>query len=85
LKKGQADREAKDGQIITREWFDFATERVPQMQESEMQSRLLLKKASVAFVAGEEQIAEPAKRSVQRPRVFYRREQEDRPFVIAKP
>ncbi len=85
LKKGQADREAKDGQIITREWFDYATERVPQMQESEMQSRILLKKSSVAFVAGEEQIAEPGKRSVQRPRAFYRREQEARPFVIAKP
>jgi WD40 repeat protein/uncharacterized caspase-like protein len=85
LKKGLADREAKDGEIITREWFDYATERVPQMQESEMQSRILLKKASVAFVAGEEQIAELGKRSVQRPRVFYRREQEARPFVIAKP
>ena len=41
--------------------------------------------ASVAFVAGEEKITEPEKRSVQRPRLFYRREQEARPFVIAKP
>jgi len=80
LKRGLADRDAKDGQILGREWFNYATERVPQMQEKGMlSSRLLL------FVDGEEGIKDPAKRSIQRPRVFYRRELEARPLVVARP
>ena len=39
----------------------------------------------IAFTEGEQKIAEPEKRSVQRPRVFYRRELEANPLVIAKP
>ena len=84
LKKGAADRDAKDGAILTREWFDYATERVPQMQEKEMGARLLLQQ-DVAFVEGEEKIKDPSKRSKQRPRVFYRREVEARPLVVARP
>ncbi len=77
LKKGMADRDLKDGQVLTREWFNYATERVPQMQEKNLGSRILLE---------EEKAKDPAvSRSVQRPRVFYRRELESRPLVIAKP
>src|SRR5262249_9560152 len=40
LKAGAADFEPKDGVVSAREWLDFATERVPQMQEEKMkQSR----------------------------------------------
>jgi WD40 repeat protein len=85
LKKGLADRADKDGQIVTREWFDYATERVPQMQEGENQARGLQKKKLLVFTPGEEKIAEPAQRSVQRPRVFYRREGEAKPLVVARP
>lgn len=93
LKKGLADRADKDGQIVTREWFDYATERVPQMQESENQARGLQKKKLLAFAPAvakaeekaEEKTAEAAPRSVQRPRVFYRREVEAKPLVVAKP
>jgi WD40 repeat protein/uncharacterized caspase-like protein len=82
LKTAVADSEPKDGLLSAREWLDFATERVPQMQEEKMkQSRDL----SLAFTEGEQKIAEPEKRSVQRPRVFYRRELETNPLVIAKP
>ena len=42
LKKGLADKDPKDGQSLAREWFNYAEERVPQMQEREMQTRLLL-------------------------------------------
>src|SRR5262249_17853200 len=78
LKNGAADDEPKDGVISAREWLDFATERVPQMQEEKMkQSR------GLGFVVGEEKIADPEKRSLQRPRVFYRREMEAIPLVIA--
>jgi hypothetical protein len=39
----------------------------------------------VIFVEGEEAVKDPVKRSVQRPRVFYRREVESNPVVVAKP
>ena len=84
LKTAAADNEPKDGVVSAREWLDFATERVPQMQEEKMrQSRGL--GLDIAFTEGEQRIADPAKRSVQRPRVFYRREMEAEPLVVAKP
>ena len=84
LKTGVADYEPKDGVVSAREWLDFATERVPQMQEEKMrQSRGL--GTGIAFVEGEQQISDPEKRSLQRPRVFYRREMEANPLVIARP
>jgi WD40 repeat protein len=101
LKKGLADRADKDGQIVTREWFDYATERVPQMQESENQARGLQKKKLLVFAPvvektegkavdkavdkAAENAVEPAQRSIQRPRVFYRREGEAKPLVVARP
>ena len=39
----------------------------------------------IAFAEGEQKITDPEKRSVQRPRVFYRRELEANQLVIAKP
>jgi WD40 repeat protein len=80
LKKGLADRDPKDGLELAREWFNYAEERVPQMQEREMQTRLLLD-----FAGDDAKAKNPQQRSIQRPRVFYRRELEARPFVVAKP
>jgi uncharacterized caspase-like protein len=83
LKTTAADNEPKDGVVNAREWLDYATERVPQMQEEKMkQSRGL--GLGIAFTEGEQKIADPEKRSVQRPRVFYRREMEANPLVVAK-
>jgi uncharacterized caspase-like protein len=83
LKTAIADNEPRDGLLSAREWLDFATERVPQMQEEKMkQSRGV--GLEIAFTEGEQK-TEPDKRSVQRPRVFYRRELEANPLVIAKP
>ena len=70
----------KIGLALAREWFNYAEERVPQMQEREMQTRLLLD-----FAVNEAKGKDPKQRSIQRPRVFYRRELEARPFVVAKP
>jgi uncharacterized caspase-like protein len=79
LKTPVADTQPKDGVVIAREWLDFATERVPQMQEEKMaQGRGIGLEGEITFVEGE-------KRSVQRPRVFYRRELETNPLVITKP
>lgn len=74
LQKGEADsRAAHDGQIVVREWFDFAAERVPRMRFEQVK---LARGIKVARVAAPD---------VQRPRTFYRRELDARPLVIAKP
>ncbi len=83
LKTAAADND-KDGVLSAREWLDFATERVPQMQEEKMKQARGLG-VDIAFTEGEKNVADPEKRSVQRPRVFYRREMETEPLVIAKP
>ena len=83
LKTPVADAEPKDGVLIAREWLNFATERVPRMQEEKMaQGRGL--GVQIAFTEGEADVDLP-QRTVQRPRVFYRRELETNPLVIAKP
>ncbi|MFY9553390.1 MAG: caspase family protein, partial [Blastocatellia bacterium] len=84
LKSAAADSLPKDGQVVLREWLDYATERVPRMQEAKLkEGRGLTHK--VAFVEGEEKVEDVEKRSVQRPRVFYRREAEAQPMIVAKP
>ena len=84
LKTAIADAEPKDGVLNAREWLDFATERVPQMQEAKMKEGRGVG-LQIVFTEGEHNIAEPEKRSLQRPRVFYRRELESNPLVIARP
>lgn len=84
LKSPVADTEPKDGVLIAREWLNFATERVPQMQQEKMTAGRGVG-LGIAFTEGEANVADPEKRSVQRPRVFYRRELEASPLVIAKP
>ncbi len=85
LKTAAADNQPQDGQVLLKEWLDYATQRVPQMQAekiNEAKGRQL--QQVVAFVPGEEK-TDPAKRNLQRPRVFYRRELEATPFVVANP
>jgi len=78
IKKGLADRRAKDGEITVREWFDYATDRVPEIQDESDGARLLLLQ--------DDKAADPnVVRSLQRPRAFYRREVELRPVIVARP
>ncbi|PYS77148.1 MAG: hypothetical protein DMF66_10875, partial [Acidobacteria bacterium] len=73
LKKGEAETpSSRDGQIVVREWFDYAAERVPLMQLERMKQR-----RSLGLVLTDEQ-------DVQRPRTFYRREMDLRPLVVAR-
>ncbi len=83
LKTAAADTAPKDGQVLLREWLDFATQRVPQVQVEKMRQAREAKR-DVAFVDGEEKI-DLDKRTLQHPRVFYRREIEAQPMVVAKP
>ena|SRR5215475_4027913 len=76
LKTPAADRLPKDGEVLLREWLDYATQRVPQMQEEKL---IQARGARSKVVAG------PQRSEMQRPRVFYRREVESRQMVIAKP
>ena len=84
LKTAVADNQPQDGLLNAKEWLDFATERVPQMQEAKMKQNRGVG-VQIAFTEGEEKVVEPEKRTVQRPRVFYRRELDANPLLIAKP
>lgn len=83
LKTDVADRVPKDGQVLLREWLDYATERVPQIDQEELdkdknKGRQLERDKAKAGGQGSDRIP-------QRPRVFYRREAEARPLVVARP
>jgi uncharacterized caspase-like protein len=82
LSQAAADGEPKDGTIHVREWLDYATERVPEMQIDKMKAARGLG-LNLSFKEDERGL-ELDKRSGQRPRVFYRRELEAQPPVVAK-
>ena len=73
-----ADTGQRDGQVLVREWFDYATRRVPEMQATQSESRLLLE-------ADNKVSEQNGIRNLQSPRAFYRRDVEAIPVVIAKP
>lgn len=73
LHKMAADQRPRDGQVLLREWFDFASNAVPQMQAAKVNADRGLVKMRLQKL-----------REVQRPRVFYRRESDPQPFVIGK-
>jgi WD40 repeat protein len=81
LKQGAAPR-AQDGTLSVRAWFDYATMRVPIIYREEKarlsDDRLAqLRGLNLGAAAGTVD-------EVQQPRVFYRRELEAQPFVIAR-
>ncbi|MBK7136932.1 MAG: caspase family protein [Rhodocyclales bacterium] len=81
LAQGQADRQPQDGRVEIREWLDYASARVPQLQLEAMRATAQ-RGRNVAVVRGEEKLADVLQRTLQQPRVFYRREPERTPFVI---
>ena len=83
LRQALADDEPQDGQVFVREWLDYATQRVPQMQLDKMKAARGLG-LDLSFKEDERGL-DVVRRSGQRPRVFYRRELEAQPLVIAKP
>jgi hypothetical protein len=84
LKTPAADTAPKDGKIVAREWMDYATVRVPELQEAQID--IAQKQGrSISFAAEDSDTRGGANRGLQRPRVFYRREADPDPIVIAKP
>jgi WD40 repeat protein len=83
LKQAAADSDPKDGEVSVREWFDYASTRVPNMQLEKMKQARGLG-LNLSFVAGEERVPDSERRVTQTPRVFYRRESEGRPLIVAK-
>jgi hypothetical protein len=83
LKQPMADAEPKDGMVLMREWLDYATSRVPQMQVDKMKTARGLG-LDLSFNEGERGLDMP-QRNGQRPRAFYRRELDAQPFVVARP
>jgi len=81
---------AEDGSVYLRPWFEFASRRVPWLQSS------LSNPASPQQDSGTTQTqeargfqrahkADADSQGFQHPRVFYRREPESDPFIVAKP
>lgn len=83
LKGAAADAEPKDGQVLLREWLDYATARVPEMQFDKM--KLADASGRDLSFADDERGLSLTRRSGQRPRVFYRREPESTPLLVARP
>ena len=87
LKQGAADSDPKDRQIVVREWFDYATTRVPNMELEKLKAARDLGLA-LSFVEPDAKPISGApsaeRRVTQTPRAFYRRESEDRPLIVAR-
>jgi hypothetical protein len=83
LKQAAADSDPKDGEVLVREWFDYASTRVPNMQIEKMKLARSLG-LTLSFLDGQERIPDLERRVTQTPRVFYRRESEGRSLIVAK-
>jgi uncharacterized caspase-like protein len=81
LDKGAADDAPKDGQVIAREWLDYATRRVPLIQIEKMdEARKLGRSLHFGAPRGDSDAG-----ATQHPRVFYRRELDDAAWIVANP
>jgi WD40 repeat protein len=88
LKQGAADREPKNGAIDLREWLNYATDEVPKMQEQDSLEALRGRGRYVVFVGDGSRSRDANKKdeardNIQRPRLFYRRELDSNPLVVA--
>lgn len=80
IEEGIRQRKAadKEGNVMLRDWVDYAVQRVPIMQQTEAAERREFVKKKTASANNDEE-------EIQTPRVFYRREPDLTPFVVARP
>jgi WD40 repeat protein len=83
LSEDKADFAPKDGRILLREWFDYAVQTVPQLQREAM-TKATESGSNGPVVVENEQDKPQNERSLQRPRAFYRREQDREPLVVSR-
>ena len=88
LKAAKADVNS-DKQVSEREWLNFAVAQVPQLQIETMRRRdakinenPARRSTAVSISGGKSQLSTPD-RGLQTPRVFYRREDDAKPLVVA--
>lgn len=87
LTQKAADDAPKDGRILLREWLDYTTRRVPEMQVEEI-ARSIGRGGDLSFADEERGLniqKQPQQRVSQRPRVFYRRDTEVAPLIVSRP
>ena len=83
LQSRVADSAPTDGSVALREWLDYATRRVPELQASMLDTarqtgrKLVFVDESGAALGGRAS-------SLQHPRVFYRRELDESPLIVAR-
>jgi WD40 repeat protein len=82
LKTNVADTAPKDGELDIHEWLDYAALRVPQLQQSLIGESRRLEHTPSSDDQGHE-VPVLSQEYVQQPRVFYRREDDIEPFIIA--
>lgn len=85
LKTTVADANPKDGQITVKEWFDYAGRRVPQLRR-DVNEGLFAVEAQKGLEEEEtkEKKKKPKEKASQRPRVFYRRQNNSQALVISR-
>lgn len=83
LRTEAADRSPVDGRVELLEWFDYASRRVPQLQLELMQSARAAGH-NLAVVDGEQGIDDVTLRTLQQPRIFYRRDHDSSAFVVVE-
>lgn len=76
LKGLAADSSPRDDRVMLREWFDYATSRVPNIRQDAAERR------DPVHTGGRRSAHDP--RDAQHPRVFYRRGLEATPFVVTE-
>jgi hypothetical protein len=72
MKNSSADNKPADGELLLREWFDFATQEVPLLRRANEERKSV------------EQVGDEDQGRVQTPRVFYPLEVNRHLLVIAK-
>jgi WD40 repeat protein/uncharacterized caspase-like protein len=75
LRNLSADNQPRDGQVLLREWLDYAIQQTPRLQQQQEETR-----RGIRLGTGPK-----TKPDFQRPRVFYRREADQRALIIARP
>jgi hypothetical protein len=88
LEKGKADFEPRDGRVLIREWLDYASSRVPQIELEELRQARALGR-SLSFGDGSTtraiRLVPDMSEMTQHPKLFYRRELEGTTWVISTP